>query len=164
MKVYLDASALNRPFDDHSVDRNRLESEAVLVTLQNVERGNLQLVSSSALLYETIRSPLIDRREYVASYLELATVFVALDETVRARARQLTRQRVAPADALHLACAEHGGADWFIPVTIRSAGVRAAVRSRWECGYLARSNSCLKGGCSPDQGAHAPLRPARTSA
>lgn len=114
MKVYLDASALNRPFDDQSVDRNRLESEAVLVILQNVERGDLQLVSSSALLYETIRSPLIDRREYVASYLELATVFVALDETIRARARQLTRQRVAAVDALHLACAERGGADWFI--------------------------------------------------
>jgi predicted nucleic acid-binding protein len=71
-------------------------------------------MKSSALLYETIRSPLIDQREYVASYLELATAFVALVEHVRARARTLTRQGVEPVDALHLACAEHGGADWFI--------------------------------------------------
>jgi predicted nucleic acid-binding protein len=114
VKIYLDASALNRPFDDHSVDRNRLESEAVLVILQNVERGQLELMNSSALLYETVMSPLVERREYVTSYLDLATVFVTIDEDVRVRARQLTRQGIAPVDALHLACAARGGADWFI--------------------------------------------------
>ena len=36
VKVYLDASALNRPFDDQSLPRNRLETEAVIVILDQI--------------------------------------------------------------------------------------------------------------------------------
>jgi len=137
VKIYLDASALNRPFDDHSVDRNRLEAEAVLIILQNVETGHLQLMNSSALLYENLMSPLVERREYVASYLDLATVFVAIDEDARTRARQLTRQRITPVDALHLACAARGGADWFI--TCDDHILRLSQRGKLRMGMRASS-------------------------
>jgi hypothetical protein len=41
VKVYLDASALNRPFDDQSLPRNRLEAEAVIVILDQIEQGSV---------------------------------------------------------------------------------------------------------------------------
>ena len=38
MKIYLDACCLNRPFDDQSQDRVRLEAEAILLILGRLER------------------------------------------------------------------------------------------------------------------------------
>jgi len=114
VKVYLDASALNRPFDDQSLPRNRLEAEAVIVILDQIEEGIVEMISSSALLYENLKSPLVYRREYVATYLDMASVFVTTDETLRERAREIAQRGIAPLDALHLASAERAGADWFL--------------------------------------------------
>jgi predicted nucleic acid-binding protein len=114
VKVDLDASALNRPFDDQSLPRNRLEAEAVLVILDQIERGLVEMISSSTLLYENLKSPLVYRREYIAAYLDMASVFVTADKALRERAREITQQDIAPLDALHLASAERARADWFL--------------------------------------------------
>jgi len=42
MKVYLDVSCLNRPFDDQTQARIRLESEAVTIILDECEHGEWQ--------------------------------------------------------------------------------------------------------------------------
>jgi hypothetical protein len=41
MKVYLDNCALNRPFDDQSQERIRIETEAVVLVLSHLERMGL---------------------------------------------------------------------------------------------------------------------------
>jgi len=130
VKVYLDASALNRPFDDQSLPRNRLEAEAVIAILGKVEEGVVELISSSALLYENLKSPLVDRREYVVTYLDMASIFVTTDEALRAR--EIAQQGIAPLDALHLASAERAGAEWF--VTCDDRVLRKARRGRLTVG------------------------------
>ncbi len=110
----MDASALNRPFDDQRLSRNRLEAEAVLANLESVETGQGKLVGSAALVYENLKSPLVDRREYVATHLALARTFVSASPTLLDRARQIEREGIASIDALHLASAEHGRAMWFV--------------------------------------------------
>ena len=114
MRIYLDASALNRPFDDQRLSRNRLEAEAVLAILEWIEAGEIKLVSSAALVYENLKSPLVERQEYVAEYLALAGTFVSSSPALLARARQLKNQGVAAIDAMHLASAERGRARWFV--------------------------------------------------
>jgi len=115
VKIYLDASALNRPFDDHTVPRNRLEAEAMLVILDGVERRRLELVSSSVLEYENRMNPFGDRREYVATYLSLAKTFVRAGKALLDRAREIeSAGGLAPLDALHLASAERAKAEWFV--------------------------------------------------
>ena len=37
--IYLDVCCLNRPFDDWSYDRNRLEGEAVITILKQIKTG-----------------------------------------------------------------------------------------------------------------------------
>jgi len=113
-RIYLDASALNRSFDDQRPSRNRLEAEAVLVILESVETGQVKLVGSAALIYENLKSPLVDRREYVATYLALARTFVSASPSLLDRARQIERKGIASIDALHLASAERGQATWFV--------------------------------------------------
>jgi len=114
VKVYLDASALNRPFDDQQLARNRLETEAVLAILEWIESGELKLVGSAALVYENRMSPLVERREYVATYLDLAATFVTADPALLDRAKAIEAQGIKPLDALHLASAERGRAEWFV--------------------------------------------------
>ena len=114
VRIYLDASTLNRPFDDHRLSRNRLEAEAVLAILEWIETGKIELISSAALVYENMMSPLIERREYVTTYLALATTFVVTDPVLLQRAREFETQGIRPLDALHLASAERGHAASFV--------------------------------------------------
>ncbi|HSW44151.1 MAG TPA: hypothetical protein VLM89_01100 [Phycisphaerae bacterium] len=46
MRVYLDVSCLNRPFDDQTQPRIRLEAEAVGLILKHVDLGKWRAVSS----------------------------------------------------------------------------------------------------------------------
>jgi hypothetical protein len=57
IRVYLDTSAYQRPFDDQTQPRIFLESQAVVMILQMIEAGILDLVSSSVLEYENSRNP-----------------------------------------------------------------------------------------------------------
>ena len=46
MKLYLDVCCLNRPFDDQSQNRVRLEAEAVLSILELAGSGALEIIGS----------------------------------------------------------------------------------------------------------------------
>ena len=48
MRIYLDNCALNRPFDDRSQERIRLETEAIIVILSRVERREWVWLGSQA--------------------------------------------------------------------------------------------------------------------
>jgi len=94
MRIYLDMCCLNRPFDDQEQDRIRLETEAVLIVLAAVERGEHEIVSSEALELENDRNPDPARRERVRDLLSLAKVDVLLstDRKLVGRAERLREQ------------------------------------------------------------------------
>ena len=46
MRLYLDVSCFNRPFDDQRQDRIRLEAEAIAVILQRIDNGQWTQISS----------------------------------------------------------------------------------------------------------------------
>jgi len=49
IKVYLDTSVYNRPFDDQSQIRIRLETEAFLSILEKAISGSIVIIGSSVL-------------------------------------------------------------------------------------------------------------------
>ena len=65
MKVYLDVSCLNRPFDDQGQARIRPEAEAVTLILDECERGAWRHVSSQMAAIEIGAMPDADRRARV---------------------------------------------------------------------------------------------------
>jgi len=128
VKVYLDTSVYNRPFDDQSQTRIRLEAEAFLSIIEKAIYGGITIIGSSALLYENSRNPFVERKERVSSFLEMVAKVVKASETVRKRATFLESLGIDSIDALHLACAEAGGAEYF--VTCDDAIIKRAKRNQ----------------------------------
>lgn len=114
LKVYLDTSVYNRPFDDQAQTRIRLETEAFLSILEKAVSGTIIIIGSSALLYENSQNPFAERKERVSGYLRIVSRFVKLNDFIEKKALSLESMGIDPIDALHLAYAEFGGAEYFL--------------------------------------------------
>jgi predicted nucleic acid-binding protein len=112
--VYLDACCLNRPFDDQTQDRIRLEAEAVLLILGHVHRGEWRWIGSEVLHLEIAQNPDAERRRRTQVLVGSATESISLDETIERRGNELEALGFGAFDALHLACAEQAQADVFL--------------------------------------------------
>jgi len=113
MKVYLDTCSLQRPLDDKSQLRIRLEAEAILSVLDLAKAGRIELVSSDALLFEIRRNPLQARREFALETIAGFASHVDLTEEIRMRAETLNQAGIKTLDSLHLALAEAEDVDAF---------------------------------------------------
>jgi hypothetical protein len=89
MKIYLDTSALNRPFDDRSQPRIALEALAIQAILLLIETGNVEFVASEALAYEISRNPYPENKAIAQSILKLAGVYQSLTNKILKRGQQL---------------------------------------------------------------------------
>ena len=126
-KVYLDACCLNRPFDDQTQERIRLESEAALLVMKRFqERGDWVWVGSDALEYEIDQIPDPERRRRVRGLASFCTVREASGD-VADRAKELQGLGFKAVDALHVACAEKAGCD--VVLTTDDRMLRAAKRN-----------------------------------
>ena len=113
MTVYLDTCSLQRPLDDKSQLRIRLEAEAVLSIIDLVEDGTIDLISSDALAYETERNPHPTRQQFVWEVVTESSSHVEFSDQVESRVEELNQTGIKTLDSLHLASAEEGGADFF---------------------------------------------------
>ena len=114
LKVYLDTSVYSRPFDDQSQPRIWLESLAFSLLLEAIEHGDLELIASTVILYETSRNPDELRRRWIQSVVMTAHEIFSIDETVRVRAKEMESMGIKPLDALHVAAAEAANVDYFV--------------------------------------------------
>ena len=114
LKVYLDTSTYNRPFDDQTQPKIFLESQAVGIIFQMVETRMVDLVSSSVLEYENSRNPYLIKQEAMNRYLQSAGSRQIVDESIRQRSEQLEHNGLKAIDALHVACAEAISSDYLI--------------------------------------------------
>jgi predicted nucleic acid-binding protein len=113
-KVYLDTCCINRPFDDQTQERVRLEAEAVLAILSRIEKGDWDWVGSEVLIDEIEETPdtqKLSRARLLSGFIR-ENIEVGDKETKRAR--ELQKVGFQLFDALHLACAESAKADVFL--------------------------------------------------
>lgn len=114
MRIYLDTSVLNRPFDDQSQVKIFLETQAFLLILTLIESQKIALVSSSVLDYENARNSRLERANAVNLWLSLSKTYQKLTPEIRLRAKALEEMGVKSLDALHIASAEASGSDYFL--------------------------------------------------
>lgn len=113
MRIYLDNCCLQRPLDDQTQPRIRVETEAVFVILAAVQAGELLLLSSEALEYEVGRILDQARRSETLSVLALATERLLVTDEVGALAVTFEQHGLRGIDAIHLALASIAKADFF---------------------------------------------------
>lgn len=130
MNVYLDVCCLNRPFDEQSQARVRLEAEAVTIILGIIDEGEWVWMSSEAVDFEIEQNPNAEHRAAVRLLLTSVSYFqlIGLDEATRAR--QLEGLGFRALDALHLACAESGGTDVFLTTDDKLLNLAARVSTQ----------------------------------
>jgi hypothetical protein len=66
MRLYIDLSCFNRPFDEQTQERIRLETGAVLSVLARVVEGKETLLWSWVMSFENSKHPRPDRRDEIA--------------------------------------------------------------------------------------------------
>lgn len=113
MKIYLDLCAIQRPLDTSNQIRIVLESEAVLGIIALADIGQIELLSSEALLYEGEHSSLPIRKEHTSAVLAKAKSTLYVTEKEKSRAVAIMKAGIRPLDALHIALAESGSVDYF---------------------------------------------------
>ena len=126
IRAYLDVCCLNRITDDQTQPRIRQEAEAVERILGRIRTGEIEWVSSEAIVDEIENNPDVDRRIENATLLTLASETVEVDIIAVRRASALAVAGYGAYDALHLACAEAAGAD--VLLTTDDRFVRLAAR------------------------------------
>jgi len=82
MKLYLDNCCFNRPYDDQSRLRIRLEAEAKLKIQEKTRNRAYELIFSYILDYENSRNPFKERKEQIAKWRNYAVADVVESDAV----------------------------------------------------------------------------------
>lgn len=114
MQIYLDICCLNRPFDDQSQIRIRLESEAKLKIQEEIRTGKFQIVWSYILDYENSKNPYQERKTWINGWKEYAVLDLQESSELLKRANALHQEGLPKMDSLHIACAIVANCEYFL--------------------------------------------------
>ena len=139
-KIYLDTCCLDRLFDPQIQVRIRRETEAVDAILTRVNTVHWSWITSSVLEFEIIQNPNLEQRANLEDILRFAQETVLVDAAEIARGEYLESLGFKHYDALHIACAESGGADVLLTsddkLVNRARRFRAQLHVRVENPYV----------------------------
>ena len=114
LTVYLDNCMFNRPFDDQASLRVRIETEAKLYVQQQIKQGQLRLIWSYILDFENAQNPFQERRQAIQKWRQLSSQDIEQTDQILNTALHVTQFGIKAKDALHVACAIAGQADYFL--------------------------------------------------
>jgi hypothetical protein len=114
MLVYLDICCFNRPFDDQSQLRVRLEAEAKLSIQEKIRAGSIKLAWSYMVDFENTANPFEERSNAILKWRSLATKDTDASPDIIATAERLNHLGFGKKDSIHLACAIATGCDCFL--------------------------------------------------
>lgn len=114
MKIYLDICCFNRPSDDQSQLRIKLESEAKLKIQTDIQAGNFDLVWSYILEGENEANPFEERKRAIREWKNYAIMDFDAETTILDKAKMLNQIGLRSKDALHISCAISAGCQYFL--------------------------------------------------
>ena len=113
-KIYLDVCCLNRPFDDQSQDRIRLETRAVNIILGGIEEKRFLWYGSEIVYDEVLNTPDHVKKNDMLSLCEDISEYINLTEDVVERGIAITQMGFTSFDAMHIALSESAKVDVFL--------------------------------------------------
>ena len=113
--IYLDMNIYNRPFDDQTQMRIRLEAMAAMMLISLTEAGLFTAFWSFVLAYENSRNPFPERRAFVEQLGQVCQQTIEPNSSIKTLGQALQdHHQVRGRDALHLACAEIAECDYLV--------------------------------------------------
>ena len=113
--IYLDYNCFQRGFDDPQQVRIQIEALACQEIFTQAESGQIEMIWSFMHEDETLLCPFPARRLEALRLASLCKVRLGPQEAIYKLARTYNRrQNLSAKDAIHLACAIHAGADYFL--------------------------------------------------
>jgi predicted nucleic acid-binding protein len=110
----LDNCCFNRPFDDQTQLRIKLEAEAKLKIQEEIRSGNIQLVWSYILDYENNKNPFQERKRQINGWKEYTELYIEESPEIITNANLLNKEGFQKIDSLHIACAISSKCDYFL--------------------------------------------------
>ena len=124
IRIYLDNCCFNRPYDDQSQPRVRFETQTKLHIQKMIFEREIELVWSYILKFENSRNPFESKRNAIAQWEQLSSLFVTMSDEIVANAEKITTTGIKNTDALHIACAIAGNCHYLITVDKRLLAYR----------------------------------------
>ncbi len=110
----MDNCCFNRPYDDQSQLKIKLETDAKLFIQKKMQTGEYDFVWSYILEFENNHNPYVDKRTNIAEWKSLAAIYCKANEEIISFAENLHVLGIKVKDALHIACAVYTKCDYFI--------------------------------------------------
>jgi len=117
LKIYLDNCCYNRPFDDFTNEKNKLEAIAKMFIQSLIKYKCVSLYYSFISQVEIDDSPYEERKVYILDFIETNAVgFIGKmhSEEIEIIAEEIMKTGVKKKDATHLACSMIAKCDYFI--------------------------------------------------
>jgi len=114
MRIYMDVCCLNRPFDDQTKAKIRIESDAVLAILSKCTIGEWVLLSSDVLDSEISKTPDEWKKLKVIELYSIAREKIEINDAIIEKALLFEKNGLKAFDSLHLASANYSSADIFL--------------------------------------------------
>ena len=116
LRLYLDNCCFNRPYDDQTQLKIKLETEAKLAIQTAIKRGDFELGWSYILDFENDNNPQIERKLEIEKWKNIATFDIEENTNILIKMNVLVSLGLKPLDALHLSCAINSSCDYFLTV------------------------------------------------
>lgn len=110
----MDNCCFNRPFDDQSNIRIKLESDAKLYIQEKIINKEIELAWSYIIDYENEFNPFEERRDTIEKWKSHAIIDIVETDAVINNAESLQKLGTKSKDALHIACAICAKCDYFL--------------------------------------------------
>jgi predicted nucleic acid-binding protein len=114
MRIYLDNCSFNRPFDDQSQIRIKIETDAKLYIQELIKNKKVELIWSYILEYENSFNPFEERKEQILKWRKYSSTIILENENIIRIAENIVKFKIKAKDSLHIACAIESKCDYFI--------------------------------------------------
>ncbi len=128
MNIYLDNCCFNRPFDDQSSIRIKLETDAKLYVQEKIKSQELTLTWSYILEFENSMNPYKNKRERIQKWKAFASHTVYATPAIVSLGYTFQEHGIKKKDALHLACAIEGQCEYFLTTDKKVLNKRQEIR------------------------------------
>jgi len=116
MLVYMDCCCLNRPNDDQTQDKIRIESDAIIAILFKCYYGSWKLIGSDVIEYEIMKTPDQNKRNRALELYKVKKENITINDSIVKRANEIQKYGIKPMDSLHFASAEKRGVNVLLTV------------------------------------------------